>query len=77
MANEDIRETLLTQPKSAPNIVLFLQAEELTGTFIVGDGVISSVDTNIQGVYSAVIKLLATYYIFDLDFPREYAMAVL
>jgi len=43
--------------------------------YIVGDGVHTELmHTGVGGVIGSVVVLLALYYIFDLGFPRPYAM---
>ena len=43
--------------------------------FLVGDTVKSVVDTA-GGVLAGILKLIAAYYIFDLDYPPKYLMVM-
>ena len=53
--------------------MVFLQGGTITGIFLVADGVSSRVDKT-GGIISGVLKLLGLYYVFDLQYPRMYAM---
>jgi len=56
------------------HIVVFASTDgELESQFIVGDGVRISVPV-MGGSLSAVLKLLVAYYVFDVDYPKPYAM---
>jgi hypothetical protein len=43
----------------------------VTGVFIVGDSIVIRPSTN--DIMSAVMLLIVSYYVFDLDYPRIYA----
>ena len=53
--------------------MVFLQGGTITGIFLVADGVSSRMDKT-GGIISGVLKLLGLYYVFDLQYPRMYAM---
>lgn len=72
IADEDIADSLLSKENDAPRIIAFKQGDELTGLYIVADGVQSNIDVK-GGIMSAVVKLMACYYVFDLSYPRVHA----
>ncbi|XP_014664720.1 PREDICTED: uncharacterized protein LOC106807031 [Priapulus caudatus] len=73
VADDDIQRALATKECETPHIVAFLTGGELSGIYIVGDTV--HIEINKAGdVMDALLKLIATYYVFDLDYPKEYAM---
>ena len=59
----------------APHIVIFCQGdkETVTGIFIVADTVSIYVSEK-GGLMGAILKLIATYYIFYLNYPRCHNM---
>jgi len=44
------------------------------GTFVVGDGITTQLNGKNQSVSGALVALMSLYYIFDLAYPRPYAM---
>ncbi|KAM9467685.1 uncharacterized protein Hap1MRO34_014364 [Clarias gariepinus] len=73
VADADISKELQTKKCQAPYIVAFVSGSTLTGLFIVADTVYIELDIN-DGLSGSLVKLIACYYIFDLDYPRTYAM---
>jgi hypothetical protein len=72
--DDDIEKTLQTTEGTPLHISVFLTEQgELSGVYLVGDSISSSVDVR-GGVITAVTKLMAAYYIFNVDYPRQYAM---
>jgi len=70
----DIAKHLQSGVLQAPSIVVF-QSDKVNGVYVVGDGVYSEVmHTGVAGVMGSAVLLLALYYIFDLRYPRPYAM---
>ena len=49
------------------------EGEEVTGQYLVGDTVHIAVKVS-GSLLAAVMSLLACYYIFNVDYPRQYAM---
>jgi hypothetical protein len=47
--------------------------EDLTGIYLVGDSVYIWVDVK-GAIIAAVMKLMASYYVFNVDYPRHYSM---
>ena len=64
--DQDIKKNLVSQPLTAPHVVLFMSGEELNGLFVVAYGVYSKVNKR-DGVMAAILKLLGLYYVFDLE----------
>ena len=75
VADEDVEGHLTTVKCDAPCIVCFTQAGELTGTFIVGDNQVIKVDS-LADILAAITELMATYYTFNLTYPRPYAVTL-
>lgn len=64
-----------TKPEEPLHILAFTHTNDLIGLFLVGDEVISTVDLK-GGIMTAMLKLLAAYYIFDLEYPRQFSMVM-
>jgi len=69
----DISKHLATKELESPHVVAIIRNQELHGVFVVGDTVSTEVSVK-SGIMGAVLTLLAMYYIFDLRYPRPYAM---
>ena len=65
-------ELLKTPAQDPLHLVIFLQNGKLSGIYVVGDTITIGVPG--KTVESAVFTLLASYYIFNVDYPRQYAM---
>ena len=75
VADIDIEKELKTKEGEAPQLAVFTCAEEVTGLYIVCDGVHTM--ANIKGgIMGAMIKLIAMYYIFDLSYPKPFRMTL-
>lgn len=72
--DEDIQTELQTAPHTAPHIAVFRRSGQVTGSFIIGDG--SCIDCQSDNIEVAVLTLLATYYVFDLDYPQIYSQVL-
>ena len=72
--DEHIEEKLKSEEGTPLHIVAFQSdREELTGIYLVGDSVYIRLD--VKGVIiAAVMKLMASYYVFNIDYPRQYSM---
>jgi hypothetical protein len=56
-------------------LVAFATAGSLTGLYIIGDTAQTCID--IMGcIMSGNVKLMATYYIVDLNYPKAHAMVL-
>ncbi|XP_048245768.1 uncharacterized protein LOC125377026 [Haliotis rufescens] len=75
VAQSDIMPALKTKVLESPRIVIFMDGDKVQGIFLVGDTVYTEVKKE-GGVLAAVIKLIAMYYIFDMEFPKAYAMVM-
>ncbi|KAK6175935.1 hypothetical protein SNE40_014309 [Patella caerulea] len=71
----DIAAVLNIKELEAPRIHIFSTESELQGTFIAFDSVFPSI-AKAGGVMAAVLKLLATYYMFDLAYPKPFSMVL-
>ena len=70
-----MEKALSTKECEAPHIVAFTNGGVglLCGLYIVCDNVYIEVDVKL-GMMGALLNLIATYYIFDLEYPRMHAM---
>ena len=67
----EVDQLLESKEKEAPRIVVFRRDGEIIGTYIVGDKtVITSQRTSFAASF---IVLVATYYVFNLEYPRVYS----
>ena len=72
--DEHIEEKLKTEEGTPLHIVAFQSdREELTGIYLVGDSVYIRVDVK-GAIIAAVMKLMASYYVFNIDYQRQYSM---
>lgn len=74
VCDADVGKELDTPQRTAPHILVFVGDETLKGAFIVGDFVFIDCKSNNMSV--AVLTLLATYYVFDLEYPRIYSQVL-
>lgn len=74
VCDADVGKELDTPQRTAPHILVFVGDETLKGAFIVGDSVFIDCKSNNMSV--AVLTLLATYYVFDLEYPRIYSQVL-
>ena len=65
---------LTTQPEDPLHIVAFISGCHLTGIYIVGDTVV--IKPGIRTVECSVFTLLSAYYVFNVDYPRQYSMVL-
>ena len=72
--DEHIEEKLKSEEGTPLHIVAFQSdREELTGIYLLGDSVYIRVDVK-GAIIAAVMKLMASYYVFNIDYPRQYSM---
>ena len=72
--DEHFEEKLKSEEGTPLHIVAFQSdREELTGIYLVGDSVYIRVDVK-GAIIAAVMKLMASYYVFNIDYPRQYSM---
>ena len=69
----DVENALSTKECEAPHIIAFTNGGVLCGLYIVCDNVYIEVDVKL-GMMGALLNLIATYYIFDLEYPQMHAM---
>lgn len=70
--DSEIKTKLASKPQEPPHLVMFKKEDQLKGIYIIGDTV--SIRCQGTSVLSAVTQLLAAYYVFDIDYPKCYAM---
>ena len=77
VADSQVQKVLTTEPQVPLHIVVFTEAGVGNkGCFIVGDTVRIGVpgENTLDQVLLAVLTLLAAYYVFNINYPRQYAM---
>lgn len=76
VADVDIDKALISKECGVSHILAFLPARVLSGIYIIiGDTVITKVDVKC-GIMDALLKLIATYYILDLNYPNAYSIMI-
>ena len=65
-------QKLQSKEDSAPHLCAILEDDKLKAIFVVGDEAIIRCYGNCMIL--AVIQLICVYYIFDIDYPKCYAM---
>ena len=77
IADDNIQQALATKTGTAPYLVAFKNSRDhaLTGLFIVAEGV-SIMAPVAGGIMGGILKLLIAYYVFDLEYPRQFAMVL-
>ena len=68
--DQEIAEHLKTEDKEPPHLIIFKHDGEVTASFVVGDGV--SIMTE-KSVSAATLVLIATYYLFNMEYPKIYS----
>lgn len=71
VADEAIDEALRTVEAEPLHLTVLVTGVDVTGVFIVGDSAVIKLSSN--DIMSAVLLLLISYYIFDVNYPRTYA----
>ena len=72
--DKDVPGLLETNSGVPLHLVLFLRNERFSGIFVVGDSIV--IKAPIDNVECGVFTLLSAYYVFNVDYPYEYAMAL-
>jgi len=67
-----VAELLKTPERNPLHLVMFLQNGKLSGVYVVGDTVAIGVPS--RSVESGIFTLIAAYYVFNVDYPKQYAM---
>jgi len=67
-----VAEYLKTAEQDPLHLIAFLQDGKLAGIYVAGDTI--SIAVPVRTVESAVFTLLASYFVFNVDYPRQYAM---
>lgn len=70
-----ISKALETEEGDPLHIVAFMSNDQLEGLFIVGDGTTSTVKVE-AGLIAGVFHLLVAYYVYDVEYPRCFAMVL-
>jgi len=71
IADDAIDEALKTAEAEPLHLAVLAAGDDVTGVFIVGDTTVIKLPSN--DIMSAVMLLIVSYYVFDLDYPRIYA----
>ena len=74
VADGDVTAHLATAPLDSPSVVAFTDGGRIHATFVVGDGVDCELVGQNQNICGSLVVLLCLYYLFDLAYPRPYAM---
>ncbi len=64
-----------SQPGDSPRLHLFYSGDSLDTAVVSGDGT-KVMMPNCDSVECALLVLVATYYVFDIDYPRAYSMVL-
>ncbi|CAC5375782.1 unnamed protein product [Mytilus coruscus] len=72
--DDDVKNKLKSKEMTPPHLVIFKSESKKLAIYIVGD----SIHISSQGstVTSVITQLLAIYYVFDIDYPKCYAMVL-
>jgi len=74
IADGDVSAHLESAPLDAPSIVVFTDGGHIHAIFVVGDGITTELVGKTKSICGALAVLVSLYYIFDLAYPRPYAM---
>ena len=66
----DLEKHLQSKEEETPRIVIFSDGENIEMIHIVGDGIVVQLDN--KSVEYSLLVLTASYYVYDLAFPRDY-----
>ena len=70
VADSDIEKYLRSKEEDIPRIVIFSDDENIEMINIVGNGIVVQMDQ--KSVEYGLVVLTASYYVYDLAFPREF-----
>ncbi|ESO82520.1 hypothetical protein LOTGIDRAFT_176278 [Lottia gigantea] len=69
----EIEKHLQTKENQPLFLQIFTSSDKIEGMYLCGDR--SIIETGVKGgVLGAIFKLMAAYYIFDINYPKKYAM---
>ena len=68
--NSELEKCLKSRGEDTPRLVIFVDGEKIEMINIVGDGVVVEIDN--KSVEYSFVVLTASYYVYDLAFPREF-----
>ena len=68
--DSDLEKYLKSKEEDRPQIVIFVDGEKIEMINVVGDGVVVEIDN--KSVEYSLVFLTASYYVYDLAFPREF-----
>ncbi|XP_038065740.1 uncharacterized protein LOC119735869 [Patiria miniata] len=74
ISDDEVEEVLKTGDRDPPHLLVLKKGGTIAGTFVVGDTVsIMCHSTSDKSITSAMLTLIAVYYVFDLDYPKIYS----
>ena len=72
MPDNTIETYLKSKEEETPQLVMFLDEDNIDMICITGDGIVISVER--KSVEYSLVVLAACYYVYDLAFPRKYEL---
>ena len=70
MPDSDLDKSLKNKEEDTPRLVIFIDGEKIEMINVVGDGAVVQID--IKSVEYSLVVFTASYYVYDLAFPREF-----
>ena len=68
--DDDLDRNLQSKEEETPRLVIFSDGENIEMIHIVGDGIVVQLDS--KSVEYSLLVLTASYYVYDLAFPRDF-----
>ena len=72
--DDRIEEKCVTEENEAPKLLVFIKNEDVSMTCIVGDTL--QLNMNSCDVINGLVHLMASYYVFDIGYPRCYSQSL-
>ena len=72
--DDRIEEKCVTEENEAPKLLVFIKNEDVSMTCIVGDTL--QLNMNSCDVINGLVHLMASYYAFDIGYPRCYSQSL-
>ena len=72
MPDDEVFKHLKTKPMDPLHCKVFRRQQHVTGCYIIGDSFI--ITCSKLSMITAVYELVAAYYVFNVDYPKIYAM---
>ena len=63
-----------TKVKAMPHAIVFLNEEDINSVIIVAGTDLNFVLNDVKEAWEVILKLIAVYYIFDLQYPAAYGL---